>query len=324
MNNELIQSLRYKLQKRTRRLNSLEFQLFHYGLKQYWGFFQGNSILASLLDELAKKKPEMEAEADKILKGQALVFETELENVVVSYFVIKKCLGASDKVEVTLGRQYCNASNHNESLDSFRSIFLETLYDYVDEQLDDQRAVLAQLKRYKHRCEWFRREQLVALWKADTKRGEKNLTRNLYEFLFVQGIEFSIEPKSASGNADLVGAQTGPERLVADAKIFTLEKGKSYLINAFNQIYAYTVDYNEPFGYLVVFKFCPEGIRFPFAGQEQSVPCITYNNKTIFMLVIDLCEDQASASKRGALKTLEISEAELIRVAVSREGPAQS
>ncbi|HAH06668.1 MAG TPA: hypothetical protein DCM05_09110 [Elusimicrobia bacterium] len=315
MNNELIRSLRYKLQKRTRRLNSTGLQLFHLGLKQYWGFLQGDSLLSSVLEELEKKKPEMAAEADKILQGQTPGFSTEMEIVAASYFVIKKCVAHTDQgIEGSVGHRYDRDSKDDASVESFRSIFLEPLYDYIDEQLDDQRAILAQLKRYKHRCEWFRRSRLAALWNADTQQGEKNLAYDLYEYLFEQGIEFSIEPRSASGIADLVGAQTGPERLVADAKVFTSDKGKHYLINAFNQIYSYTVDFNEPFGYLVVFKFCPEDIRFPFAAQEQSVPCMTHNNKTIFVLVIDLCEEQESASKRGPLRTIEISEEELIRV----------
>ena len=51
MNSELIQNLRYKLQKRTRRLNSIEFAVFHYGVKQYWGFLNGDPRLASVLQE---------------------------------------------------------------------------------------------------------------------------------------------------------------------------------------------------------------------------------------------------------------------------------
>lgn len=314
MNAELIQNLRYKLQKRTRRLNSLEFSVFHHGLKQYLGFLNGNPVIASVLEELAKKKPEVEAEAERIVKGETLVFDTELENVAASYFVLKKCAESNDQhAEMQIGHNYGHEGKYEECIDAFRSVFLETLYDYIDEQLDNQRAILAVLKRYKHRCEWFHRERLSALWRNNTQRGESMLAWDLYEYLFDQGVDFAVEPESASGNADFVGSQTGSDRLVADAKVFTVEKGKGYLVSAFHQVYTYTLDYNQPFGYLVIFKLCSEDLKFSFAAQEQSVPCITHNNKTVFILVIDLFEYEQPASKRGPLKTVEIPEAELIQ-----------
>ena len=314
MNSELIQNLRYKLQKRTRRLNSIEFAVFHYGVKQYWGFLNGDPRLASVLQELEKKNPAAEENAGKIINGEPLVFSTEIEGISTSYFVLKKCAESEDQhIEIQIGHIYGHAGKFEESLDSFRSVILEPLYDYIDEQLDDQRAVLAVLKRYKHRCEWFHRKRLFKLREDNSQQGEQTLASDLYEYLFDQGIDFVIEPSSASGEADFVGSQTGDDRLVADAKIFTMEKGKSYLVSAFNQVYTYTRDFNEPFGYLVVFKLCPEDLKFPCGDQEQSVPCITHNGKTIFILVVDIAEHEHSASKRGALRTVEIAEDELIR-----------
>ena len=314
MNNELIQNLRYKLQKRTRRLNSLDFTVFHYALKQYWGFLKGQPIIESILEELSKKVPEVESVAEKILAGESIVFDTEIENIAASYFVLRSCVASDNQhMEIQIGGIYDAGSKADDDLDMFRSVFLEPLYDYIDEQLDDQRAVLGVLKRYKHRCEWFRSKRLLKLWEDNSQQGEQTLASDLYEYLFDQGIDFAIEPRSASGEADFVGSQTGADRLVADAKVFTMEKGKSYLISAFHQVYTYTRDFNEPFGYLVIFKLCPEDLKFPCGDQEQSVPCITHNGKTIFILVIDIAEHKHSASKRGVLRTVEIAEDELIR-----------
>lgn len=314
MNTDLIQNLRYKLQKRTRRLNSLEFKVFHHGLKQYWGFLHSNQIIASVLEELARQKPEMLAEAEKIGAGEDLVFDTEIDNVAAAYFLLKLCAASENThAELSIGHAYSTGGHGDECLDAFRSVFVEPLYDYIDEHLDDQRATLAVLRRYKHRCEWFQRERLANLWSGETQKGEHALARDLYEYLFDHGIDISIEPASASGKADFVGAQTGDDRLVADAKIFTEEKGKSHVASAFHQIYTYTLDYNQPFGYLVIFKLCPQDLKFPFVAQEQSVPCITHNNKTIFILVIDIYPHEQSASKRGPLKTIEITESELVQ-----------
>ncbi|MDZ7779532.1 MAG: hypothetical protein U5R14_06265 [Gemmatimonadota bacterium] len=122
----------------------------------------------------------------------------------------------------------------------------EPLYEYIDEKLDTGRAVLGLLLRYKHRCEWFSRSRLFETWQSAEKRGEKVLALDMYQYLFDQGLDFAIEPASASGEADLVEAQTGEERLIADAKIFDPDSGKDvpYLARGVNQLYIYSQDYN--------------------------------------------------------------------------------
>jgi len=318
MNTEYIQNLRYKLQKRVRRLNSTEFQVFHFSLKQFWGFLKSHPIFNGILDDLEHRNPLMEVEAEKIVNDkQALAFDNEIENVVVSYFVLKKCVESDNQyIEVNVGRTYSHESKHNDSLEHFKSLFLELLYEYLDEQLDDQRAILALLRRYKHKCEWFQREYLFNLWNNDTARGEKHLALHLYEYLHDQGLDFVIEPSSVSGEADLVAAQKSDDPLIADVKIFTPErsKGKEYITKGFNQIYLYTVDFNESFGYLIIYKICEEDLKFTLSNQEQSTPFVVHNNKTIFIVTIDVFPHETSASKRGHLRTLEITEKDLIRI----------
>jgi len=318
MNAEFIQNLRYKLQKRVRRLNSTGYQVFHFSLKQFWGFIKSYPIFVGILEDIEHRYTSMEAEAEKIVKHKrALAFSNELENAAVSYFVLKKCVVSdSQMVEVFVGNTYGSETNYNDLLEHFKSLFLEPLYEYLDEQLDDQRATLALLIRYKHKCEWFQREHLFHLWESDTTRGEKCLALHLYEYLHDQGLDFVIEPSSVSGEVDLIAAQKSDEPLIADAKIFNPEKGKGkeYIAKGFNQIYQYTIDYNESFGYLIIYKTCGEDLRFALSHQEQSTPFVVHNNKTIFMLTIDIFLYETPASKRGPLKTVEITETDLIRI----------
>ncbi|HZE87024.1 MAG TPA: hypothetical protein VE090_02340 [Methylomirabilota bacterium] len=195
-------------------------------------------------------------------------------------------------------------------------MFLEPLYDYIDEHIDDQRAILALLRRYKHKCEWFHRDRLFSLWQSDTAKGEKRLAQDMYDFLHDQGLDFIIEPASISGEADLVAAQNSPDPLIADAKIFCPEKGKDtgYIIKGFNQVHTYTLDYNEPFGYLIIFKTCDENIKFSVPNATQSVPFVIHNGKTIFIITIDIFPHEKSASQRGPLKTYEITEDALVKI----------
>lgn len=318
MNAEYIQNLRYKLQKRVRRLNSTEYQIFHFSLKQFWGFLKNYPIFVGILEDLERRYPSLEAEAEKIVKeSQGLVFGNELENTAASYFVVKKCVESDHQmVEVHVGKTYGHEPKYNDQLEYFKSLFLEPLYEYLDEQLDDQGATLALLRSYKHKCEWFQREHLFNLWKGDTQRGEKRLALHLYEYLHDQGLDFAIEPSSISGEVDLIAAQKSDDPLIADAKIFNPERGKGteYIATGFNQIYLYTLDYNEPFGYLIIYKTSGEDLRFALANQAQSTPFVVHNNKTIFLVTIDIFPYETSASKRGPLRTMEITEEDLIRI----------
>ena len=247
------------------------------------------------------------------------MFESELEGVGISYFLIERCVGtlserSDDRIEVQIGGAYGHHKT-GEGLEFFRTYFLEPLYEYIDEQLDDQRALLSLLVRYKQRCEWFNRQALCRAWEADTSKGENTLAFDLYEYLHDQGISFHLEPSSASGKIDIISAQESESPLLADAKIFNPEKGKgkNYLASGFNQLYQYTLDYNEPVGYLVIYKTCEPDLRLALSNRASSVPYVIHNNKTIFLLVVDIFPHSESASKRGPLKPIEITEDDLIR-----------
>lgn len=317
MDNNYVQHLRYKLQKRVRKLSSTEFQTFHFAVRRFWGFLQEHSLFRGVLQDLEMTCPEAEQDAEKIFSEEPLVGQTDIEEAAIALFVIRKCAESeSDQVEINIGFQYAHESKYNDNLEYFKSIFLEPLYEYIDEQLDDQRAILALLRKYKHKCEWFLREQLLARYGdgATSRKGEEVLARHLYEYLHDQGIEFSIETSSISGEADLISAQKTDDPLIADVKIFDPEKNKgtAYICKGFHQVYQYTLDYNEPFGYLIIFNTGTDKLSISSQSQEQSVPFFIHDNKTIFFMVIDIAEHEKSASQRGKLKSYTITSEDLV------------
>lgn len=322
MNGEFVQNLRYKLQKRVRRLNSTGFSIFHISLKHFWGFLEDNPVFMGILEDLGHLYPSAEENAEKILKGHNLVGDTELEHAAISYFLIKKCIESDDQhIEINVCDTFGGTGKYDEMLEYFKDIFLEPFYEYLDEQLDDQKLILALLRRYKHKCEWFQRENLLELVENNTQKGEKLLALHLYEYLHDQGLDFTIEPSSISGKADLVAAQNTEDPLIADTKIFnpSKSKGRPYLLSGFNQVYTYTLDYNEPFGYLIIYKTSENDLRFALSSQTQSVPFVTHNNKTIFIITIDIAEHAETASRRGRLRSYEITESDLITITEENE-----
>lgn len=320
MDSEYIQQLRYKLQKRLKRLNTASQESFRGALFQTWVFLQDNPITKAILDDLEFRIPEARNWVAGTLRNEGVMTgESELENDAMVYWVVKSC--ATIPLNQGVG-QHGNlfldlVQDISARLEWFRTEYIEPLFDYIDEHIDDKRMILALLRKYKHRCEWFRRADLLTKWKADTQRGEELLAYDLYEYLHDQGIEFHIEPESEAGRVDLISAQSGKDRLLADAKIFNPDRGQnvSYLGKGFRQLYDYTKTYNEPFGYLVIFKTCEHDLSIQTEHQEQAVPFVTHNNKTIFLVVIDLFQHPEPASKRGKLKSYEVTPAQLFEIA---------
>jgi|GEM_PF-400436 len=334
MNAEYVQNLRYKLQKRVRRLSSVDFRIYQDTLQQFWGFLTHHPVLAGVAADLVRRCPEAESAADRFIDGGNDWFNDEVGNAAMCYFLLKKCAESRGSMEAsTLGSRFCSSTQFNEMLEALNSAVLEPVYEYLDEQLDDRGAVLALLRRYKHKCEWFRRDELRELWEQHTSQGERLLARNLYEYLHDQGLEFVIEPWSASGEADLVSSQQGSEPLIADVKIFNPDKAKdkAYIASGFHQVYTYTLDHNEPFGYLVIFNTGAVDLKFALAEESQHIPFVVHNGKTIFLITIDISHYDESASKRGKLKSVVITEADLVaevdspqEAAVAQSAPEES
>lgn len=328
MSPDIIRNLRIKLRKRMKNLDSLDGIYLHDGLIQFWEFLHDSPVFSGILSDLARRFPgkqdvvgNMMLHVNKHLtlgRYSRDAFDKEPGNSAIGYFVLKACVESADhNPEQQIGEFYDRRSA-GLWLEHFKRLFLRPVCEYVDEHLEDQRAILFILNRYKFKCEWFQRTQLFGLWEADTTIGEKRLAIHMYEYLHDQGLDFQIEPSAMSvrGKPDMVSAQKPDDPLVADAKIFNPEKGKgpAYIASGFNQVYRYTVSYNEPFGYLIIFNTSGTDLKFALSAQTQSTQFVVHNNKTIFLVTIDISQLETPASKAGPLSSIEITEADLIRV----------
>jgi len=201
-----------------------------------------------------------------------------------------------------------------KSIEEFRDAYVQPFFDYLDEKLDDGDFVLSVLIRFKHTCEWFRREELHQLFHSQTRAGEANLAWKMYEYLYGQGIEFSIEPASASGKADMVSAQNSSHPLIADAKVFLPESGRGvgYLAKGLHQLYRYTCDFNKPIGYMVVFSLTDKRLAFAPEFRPEGIPRWLHNDKTLFVIVIDIFSYPEPASHRPVPQTLTIKTDDLL------------
>src|SRR5262249_53669534 len=142
---------------------------------------------------------------------------------------------------------------------------------------------------------------------AGKGKGEWVLKLHLYEYLHDEGLQFSIDPYSPLGKADLlsqdlIADQSDREKLIADGKLVKdTRKGKTAIIFGFHQVYKYTLDYNDPFGYLIVFNATDKVMNIAGDGIEQSVQYVEEGGRRVYVIVIDIHPDPVQASKRGRM-----------------------
>lgn len=312
MDSHYLQQQRFQLQKRVRRLNSCDHTLFHSALVQFWNYLQEHVLYRAVIDKLVTDAPIYSEEIEKLKHRDITLFTSERDALNFSFRIIEYCAvqpvdvnGHIHSPEVQLGHGLNQGPKHAEALDAFRDAFLDPFFEYLDESLDQTGAILSLLIKYRQRVEWFYRTDVLAM--AST--GERKLAPHLYAYLHDQGLEFSIEPEGPSGIPDLVSRD-----LVMDVKLFDgSTRSVSYIASGVHQVHTYLREFEQVTGYLVIYRICPEALHFAFSTPDRLLPSLHIGGKIIYLLVIDICDHAASASKRGTLREFNVEEATLVR-----------
>ncbi|MBZ5531340.1 MAG: hypothetical protein LAO20_07910 [Acidobacteriia bacterium] len=280
--------------------------------KQFFAFVEANPILESVISELVARNPQSVQEVGTAPRGSQIYGETAEQAAAIAY-TKWKAYAAQEKMQEFYNHVH-TSDGFEAGLDKYRDWYVEPLFDYLDEVLEDANVILLTLIRYKHKVEWYRREELQKLFEANSSQGEKVLAKNMYEYLFDQGIPFHVEPQTASGRPDVVSLEDSDHPFIGDYKVFDAAgRGATYIKKGLYQVHQYCCDYNESVGYLIVFNVSNKQLRLELPSSGDGVPCFEYGHKTVFITVVDIHAHEVSASCRGIPETVTISADELIR-----------
>ncbi|OGU57881.1 MAG: hypothetical protein A2V66_17570, partial [Ignavibacteria bacterium RBG_13_36_8] len=284
MDKEALKNIKEKIDKRFSKLCKVNYLDAGNELRIFFNYLLSVQFIRSNLEKL-NAKADNYLEKINSLSNIGFYPQNEFEKQYMSYALIKKC--CEDKRNYPQWEIVKKISNRlanmgaKECVEYFHSKFVYTIVEYLKESMDESNNMLAILLKYKQKCEWFRKNQLNQIIENNSKIAEHLLASDLFEYFFDNGIQLFIEPKSSSGRSDFISIQKSEDHLVADTKIFnpSLGKDKSYIANGFKQIYDYAQDYNEPIGYMVIFKTCAEDIKFSLTNITNHIPFLVYNNK---------------------------------------------
>lgn len=205
----------------------------------------------------------------------------------------------------------------DECIDVIRDVALDGLYEHLDEQIDSRNVLASVFLKYQHRCEWFRRGRLRAIAAEGLEResgGERALAIDLQEYVYNQGVEFVIEPASATGEVDLVLRDSNDRHLILDAKYIPPgappSEVKRKLASGFSQVARYCSDYQEPAGYMVAFSNHSAQIALPLE-EADGFRYLKIGNTVVYYIEVSIAETP-SASKLGKANQIAVTMDELV------------
>lgn len=310
--------LRYELQVKKDRLYRVDAGALVDEFKLFFDFLKQNPILQGIFEELRTNMPDYgEWYKNMVSKRRILWPSTEIERVRVCLAFIEHCVNSGNADEPS--QIAYMVGFHGRSFDQAAHFFLENFfmpfYEYLDQHIEEFSSVLYVIEKFKLRAQWFEREHLYTLYNEDTSKGEAILDKVLRRFLFDNGIEYPFStPASSSGRADIVASLHTPDPVIVEVKVFDGEsRGRGHIRQGFRQVHDYMTDYNKNIGYLVIFNVCDRDLQFRLTNTGKP-PRVHLNNKTIFLIAVDIYHDVHPASERPQLELYEIREDELVAV----------
>ncbi len=308
------QDLQVKLQERYRRLYKAGWSTYEHEARYLCEFIRSIPALRFLVESIERAEPELDPaqwKVENIGWNKFDLPQTEDGHAKLCWYLLEEFAEPGHR-PMDVGHAIDVGENNLDSLCRIATEgVVEPLIEYLQERIGDSSDVLHLLERYVRRVEWFEKDRLWAAYEADTKRGEATYDRDVRQFLFDQGIEYPFsQPRSASGEADVVADLDEEDPLVCEIKLFDGDVG--YLAKGFHQAVFYANDYRKTSAYLVIFNLTENVLQIGSdASGKHWPPRLEVGGVTVFIIVVS-ARPQPTASKRGKAQLIKIGKSQLV------------
>ncbi|WP_416986940.1 hypothetical protein [Streptomyces sp. T028] len=309
--------LQVKLQERYRRLYKTDYNVFDRQIKYFYDFVQQSPALRAITERIAGSLSKLDADKwiEDHLNGRGHYDwpDSEIGHMKVAWRLITRWAGGENpnKHASSISRERHWPTIYRELTERTVEPFVE----YLQEQIGSASEVLYMLERFTRRLEAFDQDELYEKYQSDTARGEALYDRYLRRFLFDQGIDYPFsQPKSASGEADVVSGLEGDDPLVCEVKLYAPERSYDvrYVAKGFQQAVSYARDYGKNVAYLVIFNLSDHGLQLPTDEDTKPwPPRLHVEGVTVYMVTVQ-AKPLLSASKRGKASPRDVRREELV------------
>lgn len=317
---EATTALRVRLQRRWRRLRGASSSNVRFAGRAFEQFIREEASCSALIEIATSRYPDASQKLAQAVDNRgSIIGNDEIEAAALGWAAL--LLTNQEK-----GPAWHMLGSGGIGRDGAIEHYIEPLFDYLDEGLDDQAQVLGALLRFRQWCEWFgyreaeRRLQIeedAAIAACRNRQPEDVLQTLMFEHLFLMGLslskDVSREPDTGVGRPDFMFLLHG-QPIATEVKLFPDSGGKPGLSKGLNQLLTYMDRHQCTTGYLVVFNKDPRGLRCAWADHHGGVPRLTVGVKTVFVLVVASVGDDRSASKRGKPDPVWLEEEDLLPV----------
>lgn len=315
------QRLQVAVRERLRKLMTAPFSSAGHEIHLAVTWINSQPALRGLLEEAARKEPDLDREKfqtglsrsgrffwpSRTEEGRAsLVWELMQD--------IAKAEAEDPEAGWRVASDYSPKSSLQDSWREFAEDILQPLFDFLSERVGAESSILHTLERYRTRIEWFDREELYTRFETDRANGEEVYNLDLQRFLFLEGDHIThAKPRSASGEADLIGDLDGRDPLVCDGKIFDgKSRGKSYLVKGMHQVVKYAHDYGQHTAYLVIYNISDKLLELPTDGTPGAWPPYTeLSGVRVYFIHVRVLPPTTTASKAGKATRVTLTHADL-------------
>lgn len=295
--------LQVKLQQRYRRLYKSDYSSFSHEVSYFRAFIEQSPALRAIVERLTHENPELDAEqwvSANFTMRQYSWPDTEAGRAKVVWHLINRLADGEDPLAIA--RSFSFETNMSATLRELTEKAIEPFVEYLQEQIGSASEILYMLERFTRRLEAFDQKELHDKYISDTAHGEALYDRYLRRFLFDQGVDYPFsQPKSASGEADVVSGLDSDDPLVCEVKLYAPEKNYdvAYVSKGFQQAVSYAHDYGKNVAYLVTFNLSDQGLQLPTDEDTKPwPPRLHVEGVTVYMVTVQ-AKPRPSASKRG-------------------------
>lgn len=296
--------LQVRLRNQYRRLFKADYHTYKTEAGYFRTFIESSPVLKAIISSADQEAASLDVEAwlaEKFVWGGYDIPDTEAGRTKLVWSLIDKISsGGIDAMQFSTQMPHSD-NNINSSIRNMTERLVEPFVDYLEERIGTESNVLYILEKLKRRIEWFDLEELYDKYTQDTKHGEAIYDAYARKFLFDQGIDYPLsQPRSASGDADIVSGLEGDDPLVEETKLYDgASYDLKYVAKGFNQAVQYAQDYGKTTAHLIVINLSEQNLQMPSEEDMKVWPARIQSSGVTVYIVVVRARPLPSASRRG-------------------------
>lgn len=311
------QNLQAQLRERYRQLFKSGFVAYRRHMEYLRQFIVKTPVLAAIVESIQRSESDLDPDQwfREHFQFNGYDFpESEVGLAKLVWRIMERIAsGELDALQVSFS--LIRPSDNDEAVQLVTERLVEPFVNFLEARIGTESDMLYLLEKVKRRIEFFDKEKLYQACMASEHQREKVYDDYVRRFLFDQGVDYPFsQPRSASGEADIVGGLETNDPLVAEIKLYDGDSyGVPYLAKGFNQAVQYAQDYGKTSAYLLMMNLSDQNLHLSSDEDGQIwPPRLHTSGVTVYMIVVR-AKPVASASKQGKQATKRISRDDLIK-----------